>query len=332
MHADIRDGDVFSSVLGGRAQDAQGRSLPPADAVWHLAAETHVDRSILGPSVFVDTNVTGTQRILEALRAAQDAGRPRRFVHVSTDEVYGSLAAGDAAFTEVHPLLPSSPYAASKAASDLLVQAWARTYGLDAVITRCSNNYGPFQFPELIPLMIVRAMADQPLPVYGDGQQVRDWLHVDDHASALWAVSSSGIGEGRVFNIGAQGERPNLEVVQAVLAALGKPASLINTCATGPRTTDATRWTPAPCARRRAGARAWPSRTDWRRRCAGIAIASRGGAACWMSRSARRRRCTCRRREGPAPRRQRAGRQRATPRGAGCGAGGGAVARGARRD
>lgn len=228
VHADIRDGDVFASVLAGRAQDAHGRSIPAAHTVWHLAAETHVDRSILGPAVFVDTNVTGTQRILEALRAAQDAGLPRRFVHVSTDEVYGSLAAGDPAFTETHPLAPSSPYAASKAASDLLVQAWARTYGLNAVITRCSNNYGPFQFPEkLIPLMIVRAMADQPLPVYGDGLQVRDWLHVDDHASALWAVSGSGIGEGRVFNIGAQGERPNIEVVKAVLAALGKPESLI---------------------------------------------------------------------------------------------------------
>src|SRR5690606_26082199 len=138
--------------------------------VWHLAAESHVDRSILGPSAFVDTNVVGSERVLEAVRAAQDAGRRVRLVHVSTDEVYGSLAPDAAAFTEAHALEPSSPYAASKAAADLLAQAWARTYGLDAVITRCSNNYGPFQFPEkLIPLMLVRAMSNQPLPVYGDG-------------------------------------------------------------------------------------------------------------------------------------------------------------------
>ncbi|HRN52547.1 MAG TPA: GDP-mannose 4,6-dehydratase, partial [Gemmatimonadaceae bacterium] len=140
----------------------------------------------------------------------------------------GSLAPDAAAFTEAHALEPSSPYAASKAAADLLVQAWARTYGLDAVITRCSNNYGPFQFPEkLIPLMLVRAMSNQPLPVYGDGLQVRDWLYVEDHVAALWAVTRSGIAEGRVFNIGAQGERTNLEVVRAVLRALDKPESLI---------------------------------------------------------------------------------------------------------
>src|SRR5690606_12925158 len=158
----------------------------------------------------------------------QDAGRRVRLVHVSTDEVYGSLAPDAAAFTEAHALEPSSPYAASKAAADLLVQAWARTYGLDAVITRCSNNYGPFQFPEkLIPLMLVRAMSNQPLPVYGDGLQVRDWLYVEDHVAALWAVTRSGIAEGRVFNIGAQGERTNLEVVRALLRALDKPESLI---------------------------------------------------------------------------------------------------------
>lgn len=228
VRGDVCDGALFASVLDGRATDAQGRAIPAADTVWHLAAESHVDRSILGPAVFVETNVVGTQRVLEALRAAHDAGRRIRYVHVSTDEVYGSLAAGEAPFTEAHPLAPSSPYAASKAAADLLVQAWARTYGLDAVITRCSNNYGPFQFPEkLIPLMLVRAMADQPLPVYGDGQQVRDWLYVDDHASALWAVSCSGIGEGRVFNIGAQGERTNLEVVRGILQALQRPETLI---------------------------------------------------------------------------------------------------------
>lgn len=228
LRGDVRDGDVFAAVLNGRAQDATGRAIPPADTVWHLAAESHVDRSILGPGVFVDTNVVGTQRVLEAVRAAQDAGRSVRLLHVSTDEVYGSLAPDEAPFTEAHPLEPSSPYAASKAAADLLVQAWARTYGLHAAITRCSNNYGPFQFPEkLIPLMIVRAMANEPLPVYGDGLQVRDWLHVEDHCSALWAVSESGIRDGRVMNIGAQGERPNIDVVRTVLRILGKPESLI---------------------------------------------------------------------------------------------------------
>lgn len=228
VRGDVRDGAVFATVLNGGAQDAHGRPIPAADVVWHLAAESHVDRSILGPSVFVETNVLGTERVLEAVRAAQDAGRAVRLVHVSTDEVYGSLGPGDAPFTETHPLLPSSPYAASKAAADLLVQAWARTYGLDAVITRCSNNYGPYQFPEkLIPLMFVRAMTDQPLPVYGDGQQVRDWLYVEDHVAALWAVTRSEARDGRVFNIGAQGELPNLTVVRAILRALGKPETLI---------------------------------------------------------------------------------------------------------
>lgn len=228
VRGDVRDGDVFATVLGGRAQDAQGRTIPAADTVWHLAAESHVDRSILGPGAFVDTNVLGTQRVLEALRAAQDQGRRVRLVHVSTDEVYGSLGPDDAPFTESHPLAPSSPYAASKAAADLLVQAWARTYGLDAVITRCSNNYGPFQFPEkLIPLMLVRAMAQQALPVYGDGLQVRDWLFVEDHVAALWAVTKSGIAEGRVFNVGGDGEHANLFVVREILRALDRPESLI---------------------------------------------------------------------------------------------------------
>lgn len=228
IRGDVRDGDVFATVLAGRATDAQGRAIPAADTVWHLAAESHVDRSILGPGVFVDTNVVGTQRILEAVRSAQDDGRKVRLVHVSTDEVYGSLTPDEPPFTESHPLEPSSPYSASKAAADLLVQAWSRTYGIDAVITRCSNNYGPFQFPEkLIPLMLVRAMDRLSLPVYGDGKQVRDWLFVEDHVSALWAVTLSGIAEGRVFNIGAQGERTNLEVVRAVLRALDRPDSLI---------------------------------------------------------------------------------------------------------
>jgi dTDP-glucose 4,6-dehydratase len=229
VRADVRDASALTSVLGGTARDATGRAVPVPDAVWHLAAESHVDRSILGPEAFVETNVLGTERLLEAIRGAVDGGAsPLRLVHVSTDEVYGSLDAGEAPFTESRVLAPSSPYAASKAAADLLVQAWARTYGLDAVITRCSNNYGPFQFPEkLLPLMVTRALADQPLPVYGDGRQVRDWLHADDHVAALWAVTRQGVGDGRVYNIGADSERENLEIVRAVLRALGKDESLI---------------------------------------------------------------------------------------------------------
>jgi len=187
-----------------------------------------VDRSILDPSIFVDTNVNGTMRVLEAVRAARDAGRATRLVHVSTDEVYGSLAPTEAPFTEDRLLAPSSPYAASKAAADLLVQGWARTFELDAVITRCSNNYGPFQFPEkLIPLMITRGLGGMLLPVYGDGRQVRDWLHVDDHVAALWAVTCASVAEARVFNVGASGERENITVVQGILDALGRDRSLV---------------------------------------------------------------------------------------------------------
>ena len=228
VHADVRDAALLERVFTGAARDSKGRAVPAPDAVWHLAAESHVDRSILGPTAFIDTNVTGTLRVLEALRGARDAGRTVRLVQVSTDEVYGALTPNEPAFTESRALAPSSPYAASKAAADLLVQAWARTYGLDAVITRCSNNYGPFQFPEkLIPLMITRALADEPLPVFGDGRQVRDWLHAEDHASALWAVMRRGGSEGTVYNIGAAGERENLTVVHSVLRALGKSESLI---------------------------------------------------------------------------------------------------------
>lgn len=228
MRADVRDGASLAAVLAGGARDASGRALPRPDTVWHLAAETHVDRSILDPSAFVDTNVTGTLRLLEALREGRRDGEPLRLVHVGTDEVYGSLEPGEPRFTEGRALAPSSPYASSKAAADLLVQAWARTFGLDAVITRCSNNYGPFQFPEkLIPLMVTRALAGEPLPVYGDGRQVRDWLHVSDHASALWAVSTSTATDGDVFNIGADGERENLAVVHGILDELGKPGSQV---------------------------------------------------------------------------------------------------------
>lgn len=228
VRGDVRDAEAVAACVNGGAADGAGRAAPACDTIWHMAAESHVDRSILAPTDFVDTNVTGTLRVLEAVRTANEAGRRIRFVHVSTDEVYGSLSPAEPPFTEDRPLAPSSPYAASKAASDLLVQGWATTYGLDAIITRCSNNYGPFQFPEkLIPLMITRALAGARLPVYGDGKQVRDWLNVEDHVTALWALTRSSATAARVFNIGASAEQENLSVVRGILSALGKDATLI---------------------------------------------------------------------------------------------------------
>ena len=195
------------------------------DIVIHLAAESHVDRSIDGPAAFIQTNIVGTYTLLEAARAhwlGLDAKRRDgfRFHHVSTDEVYGDLHATDNPFTEHVPYAPSSPYSASKASSDHLVRAWSRTYGLPALITNCSNNYGPHQFPEkLIPLMILNAVRGKPLPVYGDGGQARDWLFVDDHARALYLVASTAA-PGATYNIGGHNERRNLEVVHAVCALL----------------------------------------------------------------------------------------------------------------
>jgi dTDP-glucose 4,6-dehydratase len=192
------------------------------NAIMHLAAESHVDRSILGPEAFVVTNVLGTHVLLEAARHA----KLDRFLMVSTDEVYGSLGP-TGLFTEDTPLAPSSPYSASKASADLLALAYEHTFGLDVVVTRCSNNYGPYQFPEkLIPLMIVNALADKPLPVYGDGRNVRDWLHVEDHCAALTLALEKGQ-KGEVYNIGGNSERENIQIVKAILAALGKPESLI---------------------------------------------------------------------------------------------------------
>lgn len=193
------------------------------DVVMHLAAESHVDRSIEDASPFIKTNVLGTQILLDCC-LKYDVGR---FVHVSTDEVYGTLSEDDPAFTESHRIDPSSPYSASKAASDLLVLAYHRTHGLPAVITRCSNNYGPYQFPEkLIPLMIRNAMRDEPLPVYGDGRNIRDWIHVMDHCEALALVAEKGV-SGQTYNIGGQAEVRNIEVVLGILRILGKPESLI---------------------------------------------------------------------------------------------------------
>ncbi|HET6438784.1 MAG TPA: dTDP-glucose 4,6-dehydratase [Anaeromyxobacter sp.] len=192
------------------------------EAVLHLAAESHVDRSILSPSVFIDTNVRGTQVLLEAAREMGVS----RFVHVSTDEVYGSLGPSGF-FTEESPLAPSSPYSASKAASDLLALAYARTFKLPVLVTRCSNNYGPYQFPEkLIPLLIANAVRDLPLPVYGDGMNVRDWINVEDHARGLLAALERGE-PGQVYNLGGRSERHNIHIVRQVLALLGKPESLI---------------------------------------------------------------------------------------------------------
>jgi dTDP-glucose 4,6-dehydratase len=210
----------------GRIEDAalvQGL-CDAADAVVHFAAESHVDRSISDARPFIISNVLGTQVLLDAVRKS---GRVRRFVHVSTDEVYGSLALEAPAFAEADPLRPNSPYAASKAASDLLVRAAWKTYGLPVLVTRCSNNYGPYQFPEkLIPLMIANVLADRPLPVYGDGGNIRDWIHVLDHCEGVLAVLEKGK-DGEVYNLGGECELANLTVVRTILEALRKPESLI---------------------------------------------------------------------------------------------------------
>ena len=233
IRAEVRDFATLRSVLAGKGRetphtDRQARPIPMPDSVVHMAAESHVDRSIMGPAAFVETNVQGTLTLLEACRARlAEAEPPLRFLHVSTDEVYGSLRDSDPAFTEETPLAPNSPYSASKAASDLLVRAYVETFGFPAVITRCSNNYGPYQFPEkLIPLMITRALANQPLPVYGDGRNVRDWLFVIDHVVALWEVLQRGH-LGQVYNIGGEAERQNLDVVRTLLRILDKPDTLI---------------------------------------------------------------------------------------------------------
>jgi dTDP-glucose 4,6-dehydratase len=230
VHGDIRDEQLVGSVLAGtKREPGSERRIPRPDAILHLAAETHVDRSILGPAAFVSTNVQGTLNLLECLRTEIEARpRPFRFVNVSTDEVYGSLRADEPAFTEGHPLTPNSPYSASKAGADCLVRAYAETYSLPCITTRCSNNYGPYQFPEkLIPLMITRALDDQPLPVYGDGGNVRDWLFVADHAAAIWSVCTRGDFDDRVYNIGGEAEMTNIDLVRKLLRVLGKPESLI---------------------------------------------------------------------------------------------------------
>ncbi|PTQ77935.1 dTDP-glucose 4,6-dehydratase [Nitrosomonas oligotropha] len=215
VKGDIGDTELVSQVL----TQYQPR------AILNLAAESHVDRSILGPEDFIQTNILGTFRLLEATHAywrklESAAKQSFRFLHVSTDEVYGSLRKNEPAFTETHRYEPNSPYSASKAASDHLVRAYHHTYGLPILTTNCSNNYGPFQFPEkLIPLMIVNALAGKSLPVYGDGQQVRDWLYVADHCSAIRRVLEHGT-PGETYNIGGWNEKPNIEIVQTICSLL----------------------------------------------------------------------------------------------------------------
>lgn len=219
VQGDICDRDLIDRLLA----EHQPR------AIVHFAAESHVDRSIHGPGEFMHTNVTGTFTLLEAARGywgalEAEAKAAFRFHHVSTDEVYGSLTLDEAPFTETHAYEPNSPYSASKAASDHLVRAWHHTYGLPVTTSNCSNNYGPYHFPEkLIPLMIANALAGKPLPVYGDGQQVRDWLYVTDHCSAIRAVLAGGrLGE--VYNVGGWNEKPNIEIVHTLCALLDELA------------------------------------------------------------------------------------------------------------
>ena len=215
VHGDIGDSALVARLLS----EHQPR------AILNFAAESHVDRSIHGPEDFIETNIVGTFRLLEAVLAywkglGPEAQQAFRFLHVSTDEVYGSLGKDEPAFSERHQYEPNSPYSASKAASDHLVRAYHHTYGLPVLTTNCSNNYGPYHFPEkLIPLMIVNALAGKPLPVYGDGQQIRDWLYVKDHCSAIRRVLEAGA-LGETYNVGGWNEKPNLEIVHTVCALL----------------------------------------------------------------------------------------------------------------
>jgi len=212
-HGDITDGVCVAGVFADEG----------IDTVVNFAAESHVDRSILGPEAFISTNVQGTFTLLEAAREAwRDFSGGQRFLHVSTDEVYGSLTANDAPFTESRAYAPNSPYSATKAASDHLVRAWHHTWGLPVLTTNCSNNYGPYQFPEkLIPLVILNALEGKPIPVYGDGQNVRDWLYVEDHCRGIEAVIERGI-PGEVYNIGGDNEWRNIDIVNLICDRLNE--------------------------------------------------------------------------------------------------------------
>ena len=213
IHGNICDGALVEKLLAERT----------IDTIVHFAAESHVDRSIAGPDAFIETNVMGTHSLLKAAKQVwldRGSGRPHRFHHVSTDEVYGTLGPNDSAFRETTAYAPNSPYAASKAASDHLVRAYSRTFGLQTTISNCSNNYGPYQFPEkLIPLFITNALFGRPLPVYGDGQNVRDWLHVEDHCRAIDLILSRGrLGE--VYNVGGGHETSNLMIVESICTGI----------------------------------------------------------------------------------------------------------------
>ncbi len=218
VHGDILDGELVSSLVRD------------CDAVVHMAAESHVDRSIQDSAPFIKTNVLGTQVLLDATRhASEGESAPKRFVYVSTDEVYGSLPLDrpDMLFTEETPLSPNSPYAASKTAGDHLVNAAFHTFGMDVVTTRCSNNFGPYQFPEkVIPLFVTNLMEGLPVPLYGDGKNVRDWLHVDDHCEAILTVLEKGV-SGEVYNVGGNNEQSNNELTHAILGLMGKGPEMI---------------------------------------------------------------------------------------------------------
>ena len=212
VQGDICDGRLVEKILESGVE-----------GIVNFAAESHVDRSLYEPDIFIQTNVVGVQVLLDAAIRH----RIKRYIQISTDEVYGSLTPDAPGFREDTPLAPNSPYSASKGAADLLVRSYFKTYGLPAIITRCSNNYGPYQFPEkLIPLLITNAMEDKPLPIYGDGLNIRDWIHVQDHCRALRVILETGR-EGEIYNIGGEGERTNLEITEIVLRLLNKPKSLI---------------------------------------------------------------------------------------------------------
>lgn len=215
---DIRDQEIVSNLF----------NKFDFDGVMHFAAESHVDRSIESPNIFVETNVMGTLNLLNASLKRYQKKNNFRFLHVSTDEVYGQLSMTDPAFSELSPLDPSSPYSASKASSDLLVLSYFKTFGLPAIITRCSNNYGPYQFPEkFIPVVTLCAHDNKMIPVYGKGENVRDWIHVNDHVLGLWAAFEKGI-DGEVYNFGGDSEFQNIDIVKKILSILDKPENLIS--------------------------------------------------------------------------------------------------------
>jgi dTDP-glucose 4,6-dehydratase len=221
---DVEDDPRYTFIQGDVCDpEAVHKAMKGADAVVHFAAESHVDRSIEGPSVFVRTNVVGTQVMLDA--ALKE--KPKVYVQISTDEVYGSLGP-EGRFSETSPLQPNSPYSASKTGADHLALAYEHTFGLPVVVTRCSNNYGPYQFPEkLIPLFIINLLRDKPVPIYGDGLNVRDWIHVEDHCRAVDMVMREGT-PGEVYNIGADTEKTNMDITRTLLKEMGKPESLIS--------------------------------------------------------------------------------------------------------